>query len=123
MRTFEGLLPSRVLDAGEPTRARYPDDQGFVVDELGVRVFFEVYGDSPDVVCMLPPWALIHSRAWRAQIPYLSRHFRVIAIDPRGNGRSDRPVERTAYSRSDHVADKRSEQVIRADSGPESIIS
>jgi pimeloyl-ACP methyl ester carboxylesterase len=35
----------------------------------------------------------------------LSRHFRVIAIDPRGNGRADRPVERTAYSRAAHVAD------------------
>jgi hypothetical protein len=29
MNAFEGLLPDRVLDAGEPTRARYPDEQGF----------------------------------------------------------------------------------------------
>jgi len=33
-----------------PTRARYPDDQGWVVDEQGVHVFYEVYGDSPDTV-------------------------------------------------------------------------
>jgi pimeloyl-ACP methyl ester carboxylesterase len=105
MRTFEGLLPDRVVDAGEPTRARYPDERGYVADEQGVRVFYEVYGDSPDTVCMLPPWALAHSRSWRNQIPYLSRHFRVIAIDPRGNGRSDRPVDRRAYSRAAHVAD------------------
>ena len=105
MRAFEGMLPAWVLDAGEPTRARYPDEQGFVADEHGVRVFYEVYGDSPDTVCMLPPWALIHSRCWRAQIPYLSRHFRVVAIDPRGNGRSDRPDDRRAYSRAAHVGD------------------
>lgn len=105
MRAFQGSLPDRVLDADEPTRARYPDDHGFVVDERGVRVFYEVYGDSPDAVCLLPPWALFHSRAWRGQIAYLSRHFRVIAIDPRGNGGSDRPENRSAYSRAAHIDD------------------
>jgi pimeloyl-ACP methyl ester carboxylesterase len=89
----------------EPTRARYPDDEGWVVDEQGVRVFYEVYGHSSDVVCLLPPWALMNSRFWRLQIPYLARHFRVIAIDPRGNGRSDRPARREGYSRAAHVRD------------------
>ena len=104
-RAFPGRLPEWVLAGPEPTRARYPDDEGWVTDEEGVRVFYEVYGDSPDVVCMLPPWALVDSRFWRAQIPYLARHFRVIAIDPRGNGRSDRPARRAAYSRAAHVRD------------------
>jgi pimeloyl-ACP methyl ester carboxylesterase len=89
----------------EPTRARYPDAEGFVEHGDGVRVFYEVYGDSPDVVCLLQPWAINHSRSWRAQIPYLARHFRVIAIDPRGNGRSDRPRDAAAYSRAAHVRD------------------
>jgi len=105
MRALEGRLPDHVLNTGDPTRARYPDEEGVVADDHGVRVFFEVYGDSPDVVCLLPPWALLHSRVWRGQIPYLARHFRVITIDPRGNGRSDRPLQRTAYSRAAHVAD------------------
>ncbi|MDX6668470.1 MAG: hypothetical protein QOK04_1850, partial [Solirubrobacteraceae bacterium] len=43
---------------GEPTRARYPDVTGFVEHGDGVRVFYEVYGDSPDVVCLLQPWAV-----------------------------------------------------------------
>jgi pimeloyl-ACP methyl ester carboxylesterase len=30
---------------------------------------------------------LVHSRAWKAQVPYLAREFQVIRIDPRGNGR------------------------------------
>lgn len=104
-RAFPGRLPDWVLASPEATRARYPDDQGWVADEQGVRVFYELYGDSPDAVCMLPPWALLHSRAWRGQIAYLARHFRVIAIDPRGNGRSDRPARRESYSRAAHVRD------------------
>jgi pimeloyl-ACP methyl ester carboxylesterase/UDP:flavonoid glycosyltransferase YjiC (YdhE family) len=32
-----------------------------------------------------------YSRMWKHQIPYLSRYFRVITMDQRGNGRSDRP--------------------------------
>ena len=35
--------------AGDPTRARYPDDEGYV-ERDGVRTFYEVYGDGePDV--------------------------------------------------------------------------
>src|SRR5262249_43725849 len=32
--------------------------------------------------------------------PWLSRHYRVITIDPRGNGRSDRPADPDAYGAS-----------------------
>lgn len=104
-RAFPGRLPEWVVAGPEPTRARYPDHEGWVTDEHGVSAFYETYGDSPDTVCMLPPWALMHSRMWRAQIPYLARHFRVIAIDPRGNGRSDRPARVESYSRAAHVRD------------------
>jgi pimeloyl-ACP methyl ester carboxylesterase len=89
----------------EPTRARYPDAEGLVEHGDGVHVFYEVYGSDADTICLLPPWPLTSSRIWRLQIPYLSRHFRVIAIDPRGNGRSDRPRHPAAYGRAAHVAD------------------
>jgi pimeloyl-ACP methyl ester carboxylesterase len=102
---FPDRLPDWVLDAPEPSRAVHPRIADWVVDEDGVRVFYEVYGDSQDVVCLLPPWPVMHSRAWRAQIAYLARHFSVIAIDPRGNGRSDRPSDWGAYSREKAIGD------------------
>jgi pimeloyl-ACP methyl ester carboxylesterase len=89
---------------GARVRARYPDTEGYV-ERDGVRVFYEVYGERQETVCFLPTWPIMHNRAWKGQIPYLSRHFRVIAIDPRGNGRSDRPREPAAYSRDAHVGD------------------
>ena len=60
----------------EQTRARYPDEEGYV-ERDGVRVFYEVYGRGEPTVFLLPTWSIIHSRHWKMQIPYLARHFRV----------------------------------------------
>src|SRR6266513_958083 len=81
----------RELRSREPMRARYPDAEGYV-ERDGVRSFYEVYGDGEPTLLLLPTWSLVHSRFWKAQIPYLARHFRVVTFDGRGNGRSDRPV-------------------------------
>ena len=78
--------------AHEQSRARYPDEEGFI-ERDGVRVFWESYGEGEQTILFLPTWTLVHSRVWKAQIPYFARHFRVICFDPRGNGRSDRPQE------------------------------
>lgn len=88
----------------EQTRARYPNVDGYV-ERDGVRLYYEVYGSGQRTVCLLPTWAIIHSRFWKAQIPYLARHFRVIVFDGRGGGRSDQPVGAEAYSIDETVAD------------------
>ena len=88
----------------EQTRARYPDQTGFV-ERDGVRVFWESYGSGDQTILLLPTWEIVHSRFWKGQIPYLARRFRVVTFDPRGNGRSDRPAEAAAYARRETVAD------------------
>ncbi|MGH2403163.1 MAG: alpha/beta fold hydrolase, partial [bacterium] len=50
---------------------------------------------------------IVHSGLWKAQIPYLSRHYRVVTFDPRGNGRSDRPTTLQAYADTEYVEDAR----------------
>jgi pimeloyl-ACP methyl ester carboxylesterase/predicted glycosyltransferase len=88
----------------EQTRARYPDESGYVERE-GVRVHYEVYGSGEPTILFLPTWSIIHSRCWKMQVPYLSRHCRVITFDPRGNGRSDRPEDPDAYAEAEFAAD------------------
>jgi pimeloyl-ACP methyl ester carboxylesterase len=85
-------------------RAREPDHQGFATRN-GVRIGYEVFGDGPDTVLFLPTWSIIHSRVWKAQVPYLARHLRVVTFDARGNGRSDRPTESAAYEPREISAD------------------
>jgi pimeloyl-ACP methyl ester carboxylesterase/predicted glycosyltransferase len=88
----------------EQTRARYPDEEGYV-ERDGVRVFYEVYGEGEPTVLLLPTWSIVHSRQWKMQIPYLARHCRVVTFDGRGNGRSDRPDEPGAYAETEFAAD------------------
>jgi pimeloyl-ACP methyl ester carboxylesterase len=92
------------LSTREQTRARYPDDSGYVERE-GVRLYYEVYGSGEPTVFLMPTWSIIHSRHWKMQIPYLARHGRVVTFDGRGNGRSDRPSEPAAYREEEFAAD------------------
>jgi pimeloyl-ACP methyl ester carboxylesterase/predicted glycosyltransferase len=90
--------------AWEQTRARYPDEEGYV-ERDGVRVFWELYGDGDRTILLPPTWEIVHSRCWKMQIPFLARHARVVTFDPRGNGRSDRPADYEAYTRRELAGD------------------
>jgi pimeloyl-ACP methyl ester carboxylesterase/predicted glycosyltransferase len=90
--------------AREQSRARYPDREGFV-ERDGVRVFYEVYGEGERTILLLPTWSIVHSRHWKAQVPYLARHARVVTFDGRGNGRSARPPGVEHYLADEFAAD------------------
>ena len=92
------MMVSTEVQTGQPqrveqSRARYPDEDGYV-ERDGVRIFYELYGEGERTVLFLPTWSIVHSRHWKAQIPYFARHHRVLTFDGRGNGRSDRPRHR-----------------------------
>ena len=85
-------------------RARDPDTEGFV-ERDGVKVGYEVFGEGEPALVFVPIDGIVHSRAWKAQVPYLARTHLVVTIDPRGNGRSDRPQSAAAYADTEFVAD------------------
>ncbi|HEX6873296.1 MAG TPA: alpha/beta fold hydrolase, partial [Micromonosporaceae bacterium] len=80
-------------------RARVADLDGFV-EHLGVKIHYEVYGNRGPTILLMPTWTIVHKRLWKAQLAYLSRHFRVVTYDGPGNGRSDRPVPADAYGQA-----------------------
>jgi pimeloyl-ACP methyl ester carboxylesterase/predicted glycosyltransferase len=75
------------------------------VERDGVKVGYEVFGSGPTTVVFTPIDLIVHSRAWKAQVPYLARWHRVVVIDPRGNGRSDRPHDPSALTDLQAMAD------------------
>ena len=77
-------------------RAREPDTEGYV-DRGGIKLHFEVFGAGAPTLLLMPTWTIVHTRFWKAQIPYLARHFRVVTYDGPGNGRSDRPLDPAPY--------------------------
>jgi pimeloyl-ACP methyl ester carboxylesterase/predicted glycosyltransferase len=63
------------------------------VERPGARIYYQTTGGGErDVFFHGPSQPAAYGRMWKAQVPYLSRHFRVTTIDARGNGRSDRPL-------------------------------
>ena len=76
------------------------------------RSAYESFGDGDTTVVFPPVDLIVDSALWKAQVPYLARHFRVVTIDPRGNGAvgpADRPggVRRPRVRRRHHRRDGR----------------
>ena len=86
------------------TRPRLPDRAGRTTRD-GVGLAWEVWERDAPTVLLLPTWALVDSRHWKFQIPYLARHFRVVTFEGRGSGTSDHPVGATAYGDAEAAAD------------------
>lgn len=85
-------------------RAAYPETSG-LIDRDGVEIGYEVYGDGPTTILLLPTWTIIHVRFWKMQIPYLSRHFKVVTYDGPGNGRSEQTLDPERYTPDAYAAD------------------
>ncbi len=89
---------------GPQRRARPPDSTGSVVRD-GVSLHYDVYGDGPTTVLLMPSWSIVDSRFWKAQVAFLARHHRVVTFDGRGCGQSDRPRGPAAYAHREYAAD------------------
>ena len=85
-------------------RASEPTTVG-KLDRGGVTIAYEVHGSGDLTLLMVPPAPITHSRIFKAQVPYLSRHYRVITFDARGNGQSSWPSDPESHSRAENVAD------------------
>ena len=102
-RADPASAPATLHDDG--TRAALPLRSDLAVAPDGVRLGLDVYGAGDPTLVLMPSAPIIHARQWKAQVPYLSRRYRVVTYDGRGNGRSDRPTDPAAYHDDRFVAD------------------
>ena len=85
-------------------RAAYPWLEG-AVDRDGIEVHYEVFGSGDTTLLMIPPAPITHSRIWKGLVPYLARHYRVVTVDGRGNGESDRPTDPAEHTVEANLGD------------------
>ena len=89
-----GYAPAQALPHGRVVDVRSPD---------GVRLHTEVFGPQDGYPIVLAHGITCAIRVWAHQIAELAEHYRVIAYDHRGHGRSSVPSRRRGYS-LDHLA-------------------
>ncbi|MDQ2743827.1 MAG: alpha/beta fold hydrolase [Chloroflexota bacterium] len=98
-RIVGSLPPPGRLPEGRPYpfETVTPVRDGYV-ERDGVHTYFAQFGQTGPWIVFAPIYHIVHMGMLKATVPYLSRHFRVVAIDMRGNGRSDRPADTAAYT-------------------------
>lgn len=79
-------------------RAMEPVVAGHVDRGGGVSIHYEVFGEGEPTVYLLMPDTIVDSHAWKAQVPFLARFFRVVVSDPRGNGGSGTPATEDGFA-------------------------
>ena len=82
-----------------------PREREGYVERDGVRVHWELFGSGDRTILLLPSWSIVPARVWKGQVAHLARRARVVVFDPRGNGRSDRPTDSSAYNLDEFVDD------------------
>jgi len=69
-----------------------------VLDRAGVQIHYQVFGDGPRTLLLLPTWSIVHSDFWRYQVSAFANRYKVVTFDGRGNGASGRPPSPEDYS-------------------------
>lgn len=98
------LPPAGTLPDPYPYETVEPHRDG-CVERAGVRTWYAQYGASGPWLVFSPIYQIANSYMLRGVVPWLSQHFRVLVMDLRGNGRSDRPTRPEDYSFDHYYAD------------------
>lgn len=67
------------------------------VDTGKVKIHYQARGEAEQTLVLIHGLGM-SSELWKSQIPEFSKHFRTIAVDLRGFGKSERPDDPDAYS-------------------------
>ncbi|HEX8597795.1 MAG TPA: alpha/beta hydrolase [Chloroflexia bacterium] len=77
--------------------------QGRYIQVNDLEIYYEEYGKGEPLVLLHGGTATLQS--WQDQIPAFAEHFRVVALDSRGHGKTNNPAGELSYGRmSEDVA-------------------
>jgi len=100
-----GELPAPgTLPEPYPFETIAPVREGFV-ERASVRSWYAQFGESGPWLAFAPIYQIANTHLFKGVVPYLAQHYRVMVMDLRGNGRSDRPVSPQAYAFDEYYAD------------------
>ena len=68
---------------------------GKYINANGIKLYYETYGNGPVLLLLHGNRSPIET--WYAQIPELSKYFKVIAVDSRGQGKSNEDGRKYTY--------------------------
>ena len=68
----------------------------------GVKVFYESFGQGANTLVFLHPWTTNHY-IWAFQVNEFAKDYRVLVVDHRGHGQSDKPA--SGYGIGEMAAD------------------
>ncbi|NNU45381.1 alpha/beta hydrolase [Ramlibacter montanisoli] len=104
LRTVGALPEPGTLPEPYPYETVTPRREGFV-ERGGVQSWYAQHGDEGPWLAFAPIFQIANSHMLRGVLPWLSQHYRVVVMDLRGNGRSDRPDTQDQYSFDHYYAD------------------
>jgi pimeloyl-ACP methyl ester carboxylesterase len=88
-------MTDNTADNQESQNTLTPEDSGFV-GANGLQIYYEVFGAGQPLILLHGGTATVTS--WYGQIPSFAQHFRTIAIDSRGHGKTDNPAGELRYA-------------------------
>jgi non-heme chloroperoxidase len=74
-----------------------PVEHCFFTTSDNVRLHYLLSGAGPTIV-FIPGWTM-PAEIWQSQIEYFRPNYRVVALDPRSQGESDKPAEGNYFAR------------------------
>lgn len=86
--------------------AKFPIDSGYFSSFDGTKIYYEVRGEGKPV--LLVHGFIVNGDSWKRTTLYtdlLNDGYKVITLDMRGNGKSDKPHDSTAYDNDAEAKD------------------
>jgi len=95
--SFPLLLTILLVSQSSTAQTHYGDDPaaGHYLSTRGFKLYYEIYGQGEPLLLLHGNGGSIESMA--GQIPFFSGHYKVIAIDTRGHGKSKDPSDSLSF--------------------------